>query len=97
MSVDDTYARLRYRIIKYDDRIEYVNADKERHRTDGPAVEHNNGRKEWWVDDKRHRTDGPAIEYENGATEYWINNYIYLEEEFNERIKQLSRLQRTEY
>ena len=30
------------------------------HREDGPAVEWNNGRKEWWINGKRHRVGGPA-------------------------------------
>ena len=31
------------------------------HRTDGPAIEYNNGDKEWWYFGKHHRIDGPAI------------------------------------
>jgi hypothetical protein len=32
------------------------------HRLDGPAVEHKNGHKEWWVNGLLHRLDGPAVE-----------------------------------
>ena len=41
------------------------------HREDGPAVEYDNGDKEWYYEDKIHRKDGPAIEYENGDEEWW--------------------------
>jgi len=32
------------------------------HRLCGPAVERDNGSKEWWVNGDRHRTNGPAME-----------------------------------
>lgn len=40
------------------------------HREDGPAVECENGIKEWWVDGKLHRVDGPAVEMPNGECKY---------------------------
>lgn len=42
------------------------------HRTDGPAIESTNGRKEWWLYGQKHRSDGPAIECLNGRTEWWF-------------------------
>jgi hypothetical protein len=33
------------------------------HRTNGPAVEWADGRKEWYLNGKLHREDGPAVEY----------------------------------
>ena len=33
------------------------------HREDGPAVEYNNGTKEWWINGLPHRIDGPALDY----------------------------------
>ena len=54
----------------------HANNDKEwfldgmRHRTDGPAIEFDNGAKRWYLDGKRHRIDGPAIEFADG-TKYW--------------------------
>ena len=35
-------------IFKYKDRIEY-RVDGKLHREDGPAIEHSDGSKEWWV------------------------------------------------
>jgi hypothetical protein len=32
------------------------------HRLSGPAWEHDNGSKQWWMHGIRHRDDGPAIE-----------------------------------
>jgi hypothetical protein len=32
------------------------------HRIGGPAIERDDGRKEWYENGKRHRIDGPAIE-----------------------------------
>ena len=49
----------------------YLNG--ERHREDGPAVEHANGTKEWYLNGELHREDGPAIEYADG-TKYWYLN-----------------------
>ena len=43
------------------------------HRLDGPAVEHVDGTKHWWVDDRRHRIDGPAIEYASGTKIWYVN------------------------
>jgi hypothetical protein len=44
------------------------------HREDGPALEYDEGRKEWWINGQRHRVDGPAIEYSNGNTEWFCLN-----------------------
>lgn len=33
--------------IKYKDRLEWLNEKGERHREDGPAIEHLNGGEEW--------------------------------------------------
>ena len=40
------------------------------HRLDGPAIEDENGTKQWWVDGERHRLDGTAFEGADG-TKYW--------------------------
>jgi hypothetical protein len=44
------------------------------HREDGPAVEHDNGTKEWFKNGLRHRDgDLPAIEHYDG-TKVWFQN-----------------------
>ena len=43
------------------------------HRLDGPAIEWNNGQKEWWQNGELHRLDGPARERKDGTKE-WIQN-----------------------
>lgn len=44
------------------------------HREDGPAIEHDNGERQWYLDGKRHREDGPAVEYVSGVKEWFIND-----------------------
>ncbi|MFA5024180.1 MAG: hypothetical protein WC523_04450 [Patescibacteria group bacterium] len=57
----DEYGTIRY----------YLN--NQFHREDGPAIEWDNGDKEWWLNDQLHREDGPAVEYADG-TKYWCLN-----------------------
>lgn len=54
------------------DVVEWVNELGELHRLDGPAVECDDGDKEWWVAGMRHREDGPAIEWSDGVKEWWV-------------------------
>ena len=57
------------------------------HREDGPAIEWDDGDKEWWINDERHREDGPAIEMQNGCKKWWfLNDIEYSEEEFNKKM-----------
>ncbi len=44
--------------------------NKKRHRVDGPAVEWDNGTKEWYVDDKEYRT---KEEYEEALKTWKMN------------------------
>jgi hypothetical protein len=50
------------------------------HRIDGPAVDSQNGRKEWWLNGMRHREGGPAVSRKNGSNEYWINGMRHRED-----------------
>jgi|GEM_PF-5083465 len=50
------------------------------HRADAPAVEWDNGYKEWWFNGKRHRTDGHAVEYPDGDKEWWLDGIQYTED-----------------
>jgi hypothetical protein len=43
------------------------------HRTDGPAVELNDGTKHWYQDGRLHRSGGPAVEYADGRQWWWQN------------------------
>lgn len=49
------------------------NSKGEYHRTDGPAIEHLDGRKFWYINGVRHREDGPAFETESGYKAWWVN------------------------
>lgn len=64
------------KIDKNGDRF-WLNEDGMLHRIDGPAVEENNGSKEWFFNGERHREDGPAIELNNGHKSWWINNKLH--------------------
>ena len=48
---------------------EYKNESGQYHRTDGPAIEWNDGDKVWFINGKFHREDGPAVEYV--GNKYW--------------------------
>lgn len=52
-------------------------ANKKLHRYDGPAIEWNNGDKEWHINGKRHRIDGPAIEYANGTKKWYLFGILH--------------------
>lgn len=73
MSIDDTFAALKYRITEHNDRIEYRDTNGKRHREDGPAVIWYDGTREWWDNGSRHREDGPAIVFPNGNEVWFIN------------------------
>lgn len=48
------------------------------HRDDGPAIEWENGDKEWWLNGHKHRLDGPAVEWANGQVEWWVHGSLQL-------------------
>ena len=52
------------------------------HREDGPAIEHTNGYKAWYINGERHREDGPAVEWSDGSKAWYINDRLLTEEEF---------------
>jgi hypothetical protein len=53
------------------------------HRTDGPAVEWDDGSKIWYVDGKLHRLDGPACEYADGDKEWFFDGKLLTKKQFN--------------
>jgi hypothetical protein len=50
------------------------------HREDGPAIEWNDGFKEWWLNGKLHRETGPAIESANGSKSWYLNGKRHRED-----------------
>lgn len=76
MTIDDTFATLKYRVVRYDNRIEYLNSDGRRHREGGPAVVFISGDMEWWANGIRHRDDGPAID-SDGTKAWWVNGKLH--------------------
>ena len=49
------------------------------HRVDGPAVEHTDGYKVWYVNGVRHRLDGPAVEYADGVKSWYVDGIFIFE------------------
>jgi hypothetical protein len=45
-----------------------------RHRTDGPAVEHADGNKFWYLNGQLHRADGPAVLWPDGGKSWYLND-----------------------
>ena len=58
------------------------------HRLDGPAVEYNDGIKQWWVNGKQHRLDGPAFEGVNGTKMWWVNGKTLPTEEVEDWLEE---------
>jgi hypothetical protein len=50
----------------------WYNSEGKLHRDNGPAVEWNDGAKEWLINGERHRIDGPAYENNNGDKAWYI-------------------------
>ena len=72
MSEQEVFDRLKYRIEvdTYGTRM-YYNTAGQLHRTDGPAIEWEDGGTCWVQNGLRHRTDGPAVEWANGTKEWY--------------------------
>ena len=63
-----------YTVRVYESGTKYwLNEKDQFHNEHGPAVEHANGYKAYWLNGKRHRTDGPAIEWSDGSKSYFLN------------------------
>ena len=59
--------------------VEYPNGVREwrkpdgtLHREDGPAIEWDNGYKQWCFNGMLHRKGGPAVEYPDGGSKEWF-------------------------
>ena len=50
------------------------------HREDGPAIEHANGTKYWYLNGKLHREDGPAVEWVDGDKSWFLNGVRHRED-----------------
>ena len=51
----------------------WYNEANQLHRTDGPAIEYDDGTKSWYQNGLLHRTDGPAAELADGD-KVWYQN-----------------------
>ena len=74
---------------KYNTKRYFLNG--QRHREDGPAVEHANGDEWWFLNGQLHREDGPAIECVDGSRYWYLNGKKLTEAEVGARIKTTPR------
>jgi len=72
-----------YKVKVYSDSTVWYNLKDQLHREDGPAVNHENCYKAYYINGKLHREDGPAIEDVNGDKAYYIDGKELTEDEFN--------------
>ena len=70
-------------------RKEYKNDLGQLHRTDGPAVEYNDGDKFWCINGKLHREDGPAVEWISGLKYWYLNDIQYTEDQYQKELIKL--------
>ncbi len=68
------------------DRIEWYLPNGKLHREDGPAIEWNDGDKEWFINGNRHREDGPAVIYHNGTADWYLIDVEYTKREWEQEI-----------
>ena len=54
-----------------------INKNGQLYCTDGPAIEHSDGTKKWYLNGQLHRTDGPAIERIDGTKEWYLNDQLH--------------------
>ncbi len=71
------------------DRIEYRNEQGKFHRTDGPAIEHKDSTKEWWINGKLHREDGPARIWNDGPKFWYLNGKKYSEDDWKQEVAKI--------
>ena len=87
MSEHEVFEALKYRIdVDTHGTRWYRNVIGQPHRIGGPAVEYNDGHKEWWQNGQRHRTDGPAVEWYNGVQLWYINGKRLTKVAFNQAV-----------
>lgn len=59
--------------------ITFINNAGDTHKNNSPAVIHQNGTIEWWIDGKLHREDGPAVTEPDGYEAWCINGQYHRE------------------
>ena len=58
----------------------HYNHQGQSHNPTGPAFEHTDGFKAYYINGVRHREDGPAYEHPSGTKKYYINGkYVWKE------------------
>ena len=70
---------MKIRITEYDSRVEYTLEDdiRLRHRSNGPAIEWNDGFHTWALNNRLHRYYGPARVWPSTDNDNKINWYLH--------------------
>ena len=74
-----------YKVVVTEFDTRWYNLEDQFHREDGPAVEHKDGYKAYYINGEKHRENGPAVEYKDGSKSYYIKGRFLSETEFNFR------------
>ena len=56
--------------------VRWFNRDGKYHRNDGPAIEYQDGSKEYYLNGERHRVDGPAVEGADESKLWYFNGKV---------------------
>jgi len=68
------------------------------HRAKGlPAIEWNDGKKEWWKKSKRHNLIGPAIIYADGRKAWYLEGIEYEEPEWEKDKRVIKALRKLKF
>ena len=72
-----------YKVKVYSDRTEWYNLEDQLHREDGPAMEYENGHRDYYINDKHltekefNNRNNPTLDK---AAEYYAHNYFDMHE-----------------
>jgi len=78
---------IEYTVKVYPDGTKYWWLNGQRHREDGPAIEHADGTEHWYLHGKFHREDGPAVEYPDGRKYWYLNGKQVTEEDHRQQTR----------
>jgi hypothetical protein len=78
-----------YKVTVTEEATKWYNENYRLHREDGPAIEHSNGDKSYYINGELHRENGAALEWADGDKAYYINDQFLTKEEFDNRYKYL--------
>ncbi len=67
----------------------WYNKEEQFHRLNGPAEEHSDGYKAYWINDKLHNLEGPAVIYPSGEVVYYIEGKRYNKKDWEKEVQRI--------